>query len=202
MLWVTSNILTYDAAKMFANYLGVFLVKRMSRINRKDIELIEELASKGIAPPVKYDLIKNLRPKATNIDIKRYAQKGLIENAELYSAPLPVAVAIRLESMGLTSVAKITEEIRVGNLDLSKFNHIGPKRWLAIMKWARIDFTRDKMITISFKIPKRIVSELSDMARAADSKLQHPAIAYVVDSVLAACQTLPTAQKGAPGVGV
>ena len=200
MLWVTTNILTYDTAKLFANYFKVFLVKCMPRINKQDIKLIEELANKGMTPPVNSNIIRLLNPEATDIDFKRYAKKGLIDNAELYSGPLPVAAAIRLESMGITTVAKLSEAIRAGNIDLAKFNHIGPKRWLAIMKWARIDLTNEIMITINLKLPKRIVIELSHMAHASDPKLQHPAISHIVDSVLAAYQTQPNKLKVTKGI--
>ncbi len=57
MLWVTTNILTYDTAKLFANYFKVFLVKCMPRINKQDIKLIEELANKGMTPPVNSNII-------------------------------------------------------------------------------------------------------------------------------------------------
>jgi len=162
----------------------------MNKARKNSSKFMQDLIGHGHSLQVKASFILNLYPEITSYELKQYALKGVIDNAELYSGPLPVSVAIKLEGMGITSIAKINEEIRAGKLDLSKFNYIGPKKWLAIMKWARIDFSSDKIIAVSLKLPMRIISELSDMAGAADYKLKHPAIAYLVDCVLAASRTL------------
>jgi len=153
---------------------------------------IRNLQLSDLISSVKASFILNLYPETTRSAIKLYAQKGMIDNAELYLGPLPLCVALKLESRGITTIEKINEAIRAGNLDLSKFDNIGPKRWRTIMKWARIDFSSEKVFVIRLTLPLRIVSALTDMAGAADYKLTNSAIVYMVDGALAACKNLQT----------
>jgi len=168
----------------------------MSRTNTKIALLKKSLLGDGIHIPVKTHYILKYNPKLTNVEIRSLAKNGLLTNAEIYSGPLPVSVAIKLEAMGITSIAKISDAIRAGKLDLSKFNSIGPKRWSAILKWAQINVSMEKRIHIRLGLPAHIILNLSDMARAPDSAIQNPAIAYVVKAILDACRTLPTLPKG------
>lgn len=154
-------------------------------MSRKKSQLIvEKLVQNGFGLPVPISALMPYLPTNPFIVVKELAAMGVIANAELYSGPLPVAAAIQLESLGITTRAMLGDEIRSGNLDLSKFNYVGPKKWSAIMKWAQIDPSGEKLLTIRLKLPARVVSCLRDMKKGSDSALSHPTIQYLADVVL------------------
>lgn len=155
---------------------------------KKSQEIAIQLVELGHELPVSISVLMPYLPANPYLVIRELADMNVVANSELYSGPLPFTAAIQLESMGITSRSKLCDEIRSGRLDLSRFNHVGPKKWTAIMKWAKIDPLAEKLMTIRLKLPVRVVADLREMKERADDALKHPTIQCLIEGVLDSVQ--------------